>query len=104
VSAGGGVEGIYIGSGVTVEGKPFCHVTVQMADGTLSEGQLDPDTVRKMALDWLMSAEAAVHDSAVYKALTESMEIAPETAAVFIADLRNHRTDADTMTEPPEAS
>lgn len=104
MSAGGGVKGIYIGSGVTLEGKPFCHVTVQMDDGTLSEGQLDPPTVRQMALDWLEAAEGSIHDAAVYKSLTEQMDLKPEVAAAFIGDLRNHRLDSHLMTEPPEPS
>lgn len=86
------LEGIYIGSGVSARTRePFCHVTVQLSDGSVHEGQLTPDEVRKMAGDWMVAAEASVHDAAVFQLLTKDMDLDEEVAAAFIAKLRDHR-------------
>ncbi len=97
-----GLSGIYIGSGVSGKThEPFCHVTCQATDGTFCEGQLDPDTVRRMAYDWLEAAEAAIHDAAVFDLLTKDMSLPEGKAALFINELREHRQDADKMTDAP---
>jgi hypothetical protein len=98
-----GVVGIYIGSGVSAKTREgFCSVTVQLSDGKAYVGQLTPEEVRSMARDWFEAAEGAVHDAAVFASLTKDMDLAEETAAAFIRELREHRQDKDTMTPPPE--
>lgn len=98
-----GIEGIYIGSGISARTEqPFCHVTVQSEDGQMWEGQIEPDVVRRMAFDWLEAAEAAIHDAAVFKMLTTKLSVPEEGAAAFIADLRDYRQDAHTMTDIPD--
>lgn len=98
-----GLTGIYIGSGISSKTEqPFCHVTVQSTEGTYCEGQLDPETVRRMALDWIESAEAAIHDAAVYQLLRQRGQMDERSAAAFINELREYRQDADRMTDAPE--
>jgi hypothetical protein len=97
-----GLTGIYVGSGISQKtGEPFCHVTVQAEDGTFCEGQLDPETMRRMAFDWLEGAEAAIHDAAVYQMLRKLGGMDEGTAVRFIAELREYRADASRMTDPP---
>ena len=97
------LEGIYIGSGVSAKTKePFCHVTCQTTDGTFIEAQLDPESVRRMALDWLEAAEGAIHDAAVYKMLCERMNVGDHEATMFIGELREFRQDKDRMIDVPE--
>jgi len=100
-----GLEGIFIGSGISAKTqRPFCHVTVQAENGRFCEGQLEPETVRRMAFDWLEAAEAAIHDAAVYKMLREKMDVPDGTAARFIAELRDYRADEDRMVDEPPAN
>lgn len=99
----GAEPGIAIESGVNLQGKPFCHVIV---DGK-PHGQLTPNEVRRMAMNWLEAAEAAEHDSAVFRFLTSDRRpdghkveapLSAEGATMFIGDLRHYRGDAGDRT------
>ena len=77
---------IFVESGVTKEGKPFCVVSV---NGEVI-GQISPDEVRMMALGWLQAAEAAEGDAAVFLGMKE-IGIDLMTIGAFISDLREMR-------------
>ena len=87
---GGNIE---IEAGVNAQGKPFCRI---LLDGE-PVGQLTPNQVRRMALQWLTAAEAAEHDSCVFKSLIDpsrysaEQALEPAQAAAFISQLREYR-------------
>lgn len=84
------VTSIEIRSGVNEAGKGFCTVVVMTSDKQILLGQLDPETVRGMALDWLSAAEAAESDSIVYRIFTE-LDMPPEAIGKFLVDMRDRR-------------
>jgi hypothetical protein len=86
---------IEITSGLTLRdgGTGLCFVTAVDGDGNEIRGQLPPDEVRRMALAWLECADAAVSDAAVFRLLTDRLELDPGRSAAFVADLRNFRSD-----------
>jgi hypothetical protein len=94
--------GIAILSGINAEGKPFCHIYI---DGR-PHGQLTPNEVRRMAMNWLEAAEAAEHDSAVYLLLTDEGDGKPamerETAVAFIGMLRDYRGTQSSTARPED--
>lgn len=88
--------GIEVISG-TAEDEPtkfrgFVTVRAEAKDGSFLSGQLDPDDLRAMALNFLQVAEAAEQDAIVMEKLVE-MEIPPEIAARFVMDMREKRKD-----------
>lgn len=55
------------------DGLPFCLVRAEALDGSVvMVGQLRPDEVRTMALDWLGAAEAAESDAGVAALLKQA--------------------------------
>jgi hypothetical protein len=89
------LEKIHIESGVSAfDNQPFCQVTCRSKEGHLLSGQLDPMTCRALALQWLEVAEAADHDAAVMHLLREKAGLDDEAAALFIAELRNFRSES----------
>jgi hypothetical protein len=90
---------VEVESGVNSEGRPFCRINAVVVDGptrtTLLEasGQLDPDEVRRMALNWLEAAESAEHDALVFNLLTRDLEAPVELAAALLVRLRTWRAD-----------
>jgi len=93
----GGLQGIDMTSGLA-EDNPAEHqyrgfVTIRATgvEGNVLLGQLSPDEVRKMALQFLETAEAADQDRIVMTMLTRDVGLAPETAASFITKMRDER-------------
>lgn len=82
------LEHIEIRSGVNEKLKGFCTVVVNHGDLI---GQLSPDQVRAMALQWLEAAEAAHTDQIVTKVLIEKLDMDFDGAAEFLVMLRNAR-------------
>jgi hypothetical protein len=95
------LAGIHIQAGLkeTDDGgyAGFCTVFATAADGWRMLGQLDPAEVRKMALNFLAGAEAAVQDAVVMNMLTRDVELEPGRAAAFVTMMRDerHRLDPD---------
>ena len=88
----GMLDGISVESGVSADtGVGFCTVRATAESGDVFVGQLDVETVRRMALDWLGAAEAAESDSIVMAELVETIGLDVEHAARFIVALRNRR-------------
>lgn len=55
-------------------------------------GQLPPQNVREMALQWLEIAEAAEQDQIVARELVEGLGLPQNAALGFISSLRERRT------------
>lgn len=81
----GGV--VTIESGVSLfDGKPFCAVLV---DGRRL-GQLRPDEVREMAMNWMAAAEAAESDAIVVQLMRE-LGVPDDAVGDLLMDLRGRR-------------
>lgn len=85
------VTGIEIRSGVNEDGVGFNTVVVTTEDGRMMLGQLDPATVRTMALDWLGAAEAAETDAIVYRLLRDRFGLDFPVIGMFVANMRELR-------------
>lgn len=86
------LENINVSSGVSAfDGMPFCRIVCRAKDGSLMTGQLNPVEVQSMALNWLASAEAAMHDAASIHFLTKIVNLDQTTAAQFLGELRELR-------------
>jgi hypothetical protein len=69
--------------------RGFCTVFAAASDGSRMVGQLDPAEVRKMALNFIESAEAAVQDAVVMNLMVSKMDAPVEVAAGFVTEMRN---------------
>lgn len=78
-------------NGVNEHGNGFVTVAASSRDGTILIGQLTPDEVRKMALQWLEVAEAADQDAAVLRT-TRKLGIDDNLAALLVLELRKSRS------------
>jgi hypothetical protein len=94
-----GLTGIEVMSGLAEreggEYRGFLTVRALAEDGSFMSGQLDPDEVRKMALNFLASAEAAVQDAVVMGMLVRDVELPPDAAAAFVHSMRDERNRID---------
>ncbi len=78
---------ISIESGVSLfDGKPFCAIRWGK-----ERGQLSPDEVRQLALNWLSAAEAAESDAMVMTELQDGVGLDLQTAGAFLMALRERR-------------
>lgn len=85
---------INVTNSVNEQGEPFLTVTAVTEGGRFIPGQLDPNEVRKMALAWLASAEAAEQDAAVLRCIRK-LELPDDLAGAIVIELRNSRSDDD---------
>jgi ABC-type uncharacterized transport system YnjBCD permease subunit len=83
---------INVSSGVNERGEGFCSVSAIDSDGRIMLGQVDPETIRVQAMQWLEAAEAAEHDAAVLRVIRK-LELPDELAAAVIVELRNGRSE-----------
>lgn len=81
---------IDVRSGVNESGTGFLTVVATAGNGRMILGQLDPATVRHMALDWIEAAEAAEQDAAVLRCIRK-LELPDAMAGAIIAELRDSR-------------
>jgi hypothetical protein len=84
------LESIYITSGVNEKGNGFLTIAAHSTAKEIMMGQLDPETVRSMALDWLASAEAAEQDAAVLR-IIRKLDLPDQVAGLVITELRESR-------------
>lgn len=84
----GELKGIELRSGVNDKLEGFCTVVVNGGDLL---GQLTPDEVRAMALQWLEVAEAAHMDQTIVKVMMDTMGCDLENALAFLAMCRDAR-------------
>jgi hypothetical protein len=94
-----GLSSIDMSSGTAMDSptefRGFVTVKATAPGGDVMEGQLDPDEVRKMALQWLAVAEAAEQDRIVMTMMTRDVGLSPEVAVNFIAKMREERKPAN---------
>jgi len=81
---------IDVRSGVNEAGDGFLTIIATAGDGRMILGQLDPTTVRRMAMDWVEAAEAAEQDAAVLRCIRK-LELPEQLAGAIVAELRNSR-------------
>lgn len=81
--------------------EPFIRVRCMSKEGHVVIGQMDHQTARKVGLQFLEAAEAAVSDAAVFAVVTEDLELDSETAARLVSALRDHRADKDEGDQEP---
>lgn len=80
-------------SGVTEEGKAFCSIRCLGEDLQTSViGQLPPDILRQMAMQFLESAEAADQDAATWRVM-KKLDLPEAVAGMVITELRSNRKD-----------
>ncbi len=79
---------IEISSGLNKALKPFNTLFLNGKPA----GQLAPDEVRAMALQWLEAAEAAEQDAMVVAEMTEGLGVDIQTAGAFVQSLRKRRS------------
>lgn len=80
---------IFIHSGLSDKLEGFCTISINGGDLL---GQLSPDEVRGLALQWLAAAEAAEQDSIVASMLTKDIGLDLNTALGFIVKMRDRRS------------
>jgi len=87
------LAGIEVQSGVNEQGVGFCHVIATSTKGDILMGQLEPDRVRQMALDWLGAAEAADQDAVVFRLLRDDFDLDFGAIGAFITKMRQEREE-----------
>lgn len=77
------------------EFRGFCTVFATAEDGWRMVGQLDPSEVRKMAMNFLEGAEAAVQDAIVMNMMVRDIGLDPSASAQFVRQMRDERMRID---------
>ncbi len=72
--------------------RGFVTVRALDKDGSVMMGQLDPKTLRDMALQFLEVAEAAEQDAIVFTMLTRDFGLEVGKAGHFVSLMRKERT------------
>lgn len=78
-------------SGVNEKGEGFCTLVATGGDGKILLGQMPPELIRKIALDYLACAEAAETDAIVFRLLHEKFKLDLNIVGAFVTDMRNAR-------------
>jgi hypothetical protein len=86
------LSNIFMTSGVNEKGEGFITIAAHGDDGTILIGQMSPDEVRKHALAYLESAEAADQDAAVLR-IIQKLELPEQLAGMIIGELRENRKE-----------
>lgn len=93
----GDLAGVSVEAGVSAfTGEPFMILRATRTDGAELYGQLSPDEVRAMALQWLAEASAAELDASLFGMLVEARtasgdDDAQATAASIVHAARDYR-------------
>jgi hypothetical protein len=95
----GKLRSIDMESGTAMDGptefRGFIQVRAVAENDDVMTGQLSPDDVRKMALQWLSVAEAAEQDRIVMTMMTRDVGLSVEVAINFIANMREERAKGE---------
>lgn len=89
------LESIFITSGVNEKGEGFLTINAHgkgLGQDIMMLGQIPPNEVRTMAMNWLEAAEAADQDAAVLR-IIRKLELPDQMAGMIITELRNSRED-----------
>lgn len=84
------LQHIEIRSGVNNKLEGFCTIVVTTEGNRMLLGQLEPDVVRGMAMEWMSAAEAADQDAAVLRCIRK-LELPDELAGAIVTELRETR-------------
>jgi hypothetical protein len=84
---------IDVRSGVNEKGAGFITIVATTEDKEFKMGQVDPKTLRGMALQFLEAAEAAETDAIIYKLLQNKFRLDLPAVAMFISEIREMRED-----------
>jgi len=79
---------IQVLSGVNIEGKPFC--SVQINNGAL-QGQMTPDELRGMALQWMQVAADAEADALLFRFFSEEIGLEFQQTGSLLVRMREFR-------------
>ena len=88
------LDHIYMTSGVNTDDEGFVTIAAHGTEGTILVGQLSPSDIRKHALGYLETAEAAEQDAAVMR-LIKQLGLPEELAGAIITELRKSRNDGE---------
>lgn len=88
------LSGIFVENGVSLfDGKPFCRVECRDENDTVRlVGQLDAETTRSMANQWLEVAAVAEYEALMINYLLNKVGIEKEAVGQILMDLRQLRT------------
>lgn len=78
-------------SGVNERGEAFVTITATDDKRGMMLGQLPPETVRELAINFLACAEASETDAIVYRLLLGKFGLPIETVGQFVAEMREMR-------------
>lgn len=73
--------------------RGFCTIRATDTDGNLMSGQVPPEALRTMALQFLETAEAAEQDRIIFQLLTGRIELPVEIVANIVREMRELRYD-----------
>ena len=73
--------------------RGFVTIRARASDGSFMAGQLDPDELRSLALNFLEVAEAADQDAMVFRVMTRNVGVPPSVAAHLVRDMRTAREE-----------
>jgi hypothetical protein len=82
---------IDVQSGVNGKGEGFCTLVATSTAGDILLGQMTPDEIRQLALQYLGTAEAAETDGILFRLLKEKFGLPLEAIGAFISDMRDER-------------
>jgi hypothetical protein len=85
------LRSIDVVSGVNDDGDGFVTVTATDQNRGMMVGQLPPDTLRELAMNFLACAEASETDAIVYRLLRDKFGLDMEIVGLFVSDMRNMR-------------
>lgn len=90
-----GLTRVEVTSGTADDGdnnyRGFVTVRALAEDGSFMAGQLGPDEVRQMAMQFLEAAEAAEQDAVVFRVLTDKVGVPVNIVAQVVMDMRKAR-------------
>jgi hypothetical protein len=84
---------IDVRSGVNERGEGFCTLVATGGDGRMLLGQMPPDLIRKIALDYLGAAEAAETDAIIYRLLSDRFDLPHHVVGAFLVEMREARDE-----------
>jgi len=84
---------IDVRSGVNEKAEGFITIVATTEDKEFKMGQVDPKTLRGLALQFLEAAEAAETDAIIYQLLQNKFKLDLPAIAMFISEIRDMRED-----------
>lgn len=90
------LEAVNVESGVSAfDGKAFCRIECKGTEGDVMIGQLDPDTCRSMAVQWIEAADAAEFDAILLDFLINTIGLDNQSVGNILVEMRKRRGEAE---------